>query len=175
MTLEFFSALMAPDLNPGYGWGRPDTPATVTQSVTTSGMGKRGRADNNDNCGLLCTAISSATPASPSKKEYYTEKANLLPHQNATAAARGALELERGRLDIEREQLAMKRSKIETTGLEVSTVNKCMTSAVSLWENMKALEEMGANEETITAAKALAQNVNSRASMLIEGASSNKE
>jgi hypothetical protein len=69
---------------------------------------------------------------------------------------RGALELERGRLDIEPEQLALKRSKIETAGLEVSTVKKCMTSAVSLWKNVKALEEMGADEETITAAKALA-------------------
>jgi hypothetical protein len=82
-----------------------------------------------------------------------------------------------GRLDIEREQLALKRSKIETAGFEVSMVEKCMTSAVSLWNNVKALEEMGANEETITAAKALAQNVISRASMLnrIEGASSNNE
>jgi hypothetical protein len=176
-ALEFFLAAMAPDQNPVDGWARPDTPATVTQSVTTSATGKRGRGDNYDNFGLLCSAISSATPASPSKKEYYQEKANLLRHQNATAAARGALELERGRLDIEREQLALKRSKIETTGLEVSTVEKCMTSAVSLWKNVKALEEMGADEETITAAKALARNAISRASTLDrrEGASSNND
>jgi hypothetical protein len=46
-----------------------------------------------------------------------------------------------------------------------------------LWKNVKALEEMGADEETITAAKALAWNVISRASTLnrIEGASSNNE
>jgi hypothetical protein len=58
--------------------------------------------------------------------------------------------------DIEREQLALKHSKIELAGLEVSRVKKCMTSAVSFLKKVKALEKMGANEESITAAKALA-------------------
>jgi hypothetical protein len=40
-VLEFFLALLAPDLNPVDGWARPDMPATVAQSVTTSVMGKR--------------------------------------------------------------------------------------------------------------------------------------
>jgi hypothetical protein len=65
---------MAPDLNPVDGWARPDMPATVNQSVSTSATGKRGRGDNYDNSGLLCSAISSATLASPSKNEYCTNK-----------------------------------------------------------------------------------------------------
>jgi hypothetical protein len=41
-----------------------------------------------------------------------------------------------------------------------------MTSAVGLWKHMKELHGMGADEATIAAAKGLAHNATSRASML---------
>ncbi len=43
-----------------------------------------------------------------------------------------------------------------------------MTSAVSLWKNVKSLEEMGADEDTIAAAKGLARNAILRATTLDE-------
>jgi hypothetical protein len=55
--------------------------------------------------------------------------------QNETGAAHGVLELEQDHVNMERKQLTPKRSKLETTGLEVSTLEQCiMTSAVGLWE-----------------------------------------
>jgi hypothetical protein len=95
--------------------------------------------------------------------------------QNETAAVRGSLELERERVNVEREQLSLKRSELETTGLKASTVEQCMTSAVNLWKNVKALQDMGADEETMKTAKSLARKAVARANMLdsgIEGADS---
>jgi hypothetical protein len=44
-----------------------------------------------------------------------------------------------------------------------------MTSAVNLWKNIKALHDMGTNEQTMKTAKSLARNALLRANMLDSG------
>jgi hypothetical protein len=174
-ALEFFSASMAPELNPVDGWGTPDTTATASNSGSTTPQSKRARVEDSNDFGLLCAALADTAKTSPSKREYYTQKVKSLRLQNETAAVRGSLELERERVNVEREQLSLKRSELETTGLKASTVEQCMTSAVNLWKNVKALQDMGADEETMKTAKSLARKAVARANMLdsgIEGADS---
>jgi hypothetical protein len=74
-ALEFFSALMAQNLNPLDGWGSPDTPVAHSVATTPTPSSKRGRGEEPDDFGLPCSALKDTSQTYPSKRDYYTEKA----------------------------------------------------------------------------------------------------
>jgi hypothetical protein len=69
-------------------------------------------------------------------------------------------------MNMECGQSSLKQREVETTGLEVFTVEQYITSALGFWKYVKEVQAMGADEAMIAAAKSLAWNAISRACML---------
>jgi hypothetical protein len=93
-------------------------------------------------------------------------KESLYAYRTKQLPAGGVLELELDRMNMERKQLALKPSKCKTTGLEISTVEQCKTSAVGLLKHVKELQDMDADEAMIAAGKCLVWNAMSTAGVL---------